>query len=351
MGTLFKDNAKLSATLIGSVVGAGFLSGAELVRFFPSENFLPWAAYAAALFFVCFWLLSRCGAAFGGFDGALFAAFGRAESLFRAVMLASALVLCAAMLAGLDAAVWEGFGVHYAFPFAAALAMPLVCLFARRGTGGAAAFNLLLVPFILLFLLAAAKNGDYAGTDYAMKSVPHAFFSVTLYVAMNVFLAAPVVCDAGAARRQGDGIPACAVAAFVLGGGIAIVLANVARAGGAGAELPFLAAATGEGWRRAFTAVCLCGILTSLFSAYYPLHACVSGRKKAALFRAAFALCAFALSFAGLRGLVEYAYPVIGGAGAVLLAALVFAQIKSASRASSRRARRAHTSPRQARRG
>ena len=34
---------RLTAILVGTVVGAGFVSGAELVRFFPSENFLPCA--------------------------------------------------------------------------------------------------------------------------------------------------------------------------------------------------------------------------------------------------------------------------------------------------------------------
>ena len=49
----------LAAALVGSVIGAGFLSGAELVRFFPAQGILPHAAVAAGLFFLCFWMLYR----------------------------------------------------------------------------------------------------------------------------------------------------------------------------------------------------------------------------------------------------------------------------------------------------
>ena len=80
MNGCFKKAAhtvKLSFTLVGTIVGAGFLSGAELVRFFPSEGYLSYAIISALLYAGCFYLLYRCGKKFGGFAGTVNALFGK----------------------------------------------------------------------------------------------------------------------------------------------------------------------------------------------------------------------------------------------------------------------------------
>ena len=84
--------AGLTATLVGTVVGAGFISGAELVRFFPSEGFLSCAAVAAGLFALCFLLLFHAGKKYGGYEGMLAGVFGKFAPDFRAVVLESSLV-------------------------------------------------------------------------------------------------------------------------------------------------------------------------------------------------------------------------------------------------------------------
>ena len=191
----------LAAALVGSVIGAGFLSGAELVRFFPAQGILPHAAVAAGLFFLCFWMLYRVGGACGGFAGVL-ARLGRAGPLLRAALLASSFVLCAGMLAGLHSLAREGAGVGLSFPLLSLLALPLLYGLSGRGMRGLYAADALLVPLILLFV-AANAGGALRSVQPAPAGAASSLAGVCLYVCMNAFLAAPVVCDAGAARGAG----------------------------------------------------------------------------------------------------------------------------------------------------
>ena len=346
----FRANAGLAFSLFGAVVGAGFMTGAELVRFFPLCAAFAHAAVAAGLFAACFLLLFDAGRKCGGFEGAL-RCCGRAAPVFRALLHFASFITCAAMLAGLDGAVRTGFGLRYALPVAALCALPAMFFVARRGMRGVAALSAALVP--VMAVVFAARAGDIPA-GFTPSSPQSAFTSLTgvcLYAAMNCFLAAPLACDAG---REGAGRGGCIAAAALIGFCIAAALGAVARAGTAGEEMPFLAAGGGG-----LTAVaCICAVLTTLFSSFYPLaraaeqysaekegkgrhkkrkeeHAAgaergaeesraLPVRERAAAVQAGLCAGAFLLSLCGLSGIVRAVYPLIGMAGAaffILLAA------------------------------
>ena len=346
----FRANAGLAFSLFGAVVGAGFMTGAELVRFFPLCAAFAHAAVAAGLFAACFLLLFDAGRKCGGFEGAL-RCCGRAAPVFRALLHFASFITCAAMLAGLDGAVRTGFGLRYALPVAALCALPAMFFVARRGVRGVAALSAVLVP--VMAAMFAARAGDIPA-GFTSSSPQSAFTSLTgvcLYAAMNCFLAAPLACDAG---REGAGRGGCIAAAALIGFCIAAALGAVARAGTAGEEMPFLAA--GGGGLAAVA--CICAVLTTLFSSFYPLaraaeqysaekggkerhkkrkeeHAAgaergtkesraLPVRERAAAVQAGLCAGAFLLSLCGLSGLVRAVYPLIGMAGAaffILLAA------------------------------
>lgn len=346
----FRANAGLAFSLFGAVVGAGFMTGAELVRFFPLCAAFAHAAVAAGLFAACFLLLFDAGRKCGGFEGAL-RCCGRAAPVFRALLHFASFITCAAMLAGLDGAVRTGFGLHYALPVAALCALPAMFFVARRGVRGVAALSAALVP--VMAVVFAARAGDIPA-GFTSSSPQSAFTSLTgvcLYAAMNCFLAAPLACDAG---REGSGRGGCIAAAALIGFCIAAALGAVARAGTAGEEMPFLAA--GGGGLAAVA--CICAVLTTLFSSFYPLaraaeqysaekegkgrhkkrkeeHAAgaergaeesraLPVRERAAAVQAGLCAGAFLLSLCGLSGIVRAVYPLIGMAGAaffILLAA------------------------------
>lgn len=346
----FRAGAGLAFSLFGAVVGAGFMTGAELVRFFPLRAAFAHAAVAAGLFAACFLLLFDAGRKCGGFEGAL-RCCGRAAPVFRALLHFASFITCAAMLAGLDGAVRTGFGLHYALPVAALCALPAMFFVARRGMRGVAVLSAVLVP--VMAAVFAARAGDIPA-GFTPSSPQDAFASLTgvcLYAAMNCFLAAPLACDAG---REGAGRGGCIAAAALIGFCIAAALGAVARAGTAGEEIPFLAA--GGGGPAAVA--CICAVLTTLFSSFYPLaraaeqYSAEKGgkerhkkrkeehtagaergaeesralpvRERAAAVQAGLCAGAFLLSLCGFSGIVRAVYPLIGMAGAaffILLAA------------------------------
>ena len=322
----FCANAKVCAALVGTVIGAGFVSGAELVRFFPSQGFVPWAVFCAALFSVLFYALLRLGKKYGGYAGVLRFAFGRFAPAVRMLVLGCSLVLCGSMLAGVDAAVREGFGLCCRFPFFALPSLVVLYFLSGRGMGGVCAVNLALVPLILAFVFGFAPGADYAGFAYSPPSgALYRGGMVLLYTAMNAFLAAPVACDMGA-NSEGGGA-GCIAAAILIGFCAATVLGRIARegAGAYTAEMPFLHAVGGGAAGKLFALVCLCGIFTTLFSSYYPLHSFAQEKKHSALLRAGICAAAFLLSLLGLRGIVSWLYPALGFAGLFFFAACALA--------------------------
>lgn len=381
----FRANAGLAFSLFGAVVGAGFMTGAELVRFFPLCAAFAHAAVAAGLFAACFLLLFDAGRKCGGFEGAL-RCCGRAAPVFRALLHFASFITCAAMLAGLDGAVRTGFGLHYALPAAALCALPAMFFVARRGMRGVAALSAALVP--VMAAVFAARAGDIPA-GFTPSSPQSAFTSLTgvcLYAAMNCFLAAPLACDAG---REGAGRGGCIAAAALIGFCIAAALGAVARAGTAGEEMPFLAA--GGGGPAAVA--CICAVLTTLFSSFYPLARAAEQysaegykrkrdkkrekgrgtymergtkesrggeadaergtkesralpvRERAAAVQAGLCAGAFLLSLCGFSGIVRAVYPLIGMAGAaffILLAARRLPSLLSSSPAQQQLFRQRH---------
>ena len=367
----FRANAGLAFSLFGAVVGAGFMTGAELVRFFPLCAAFAHAAVAAGLFAACFLLLFDAGRKCGGFEGAL-RCCGRAAPVFRALLHFASFITCAAMLAGLDGAVRTSFGLRYALPVAALCALPAMFFVARRGMRGVAALSAALVP--VMAVVFAARAGDIPA-GFTPSSPQSAFTSLTgvcLYAAMNCFLAAPLACDAG---REGAGRGGCIAAAALVGFCIAAALGAVARAGTAGEEMPFLAA----GGRGLAAVACICAVLTTLFSSFYPLaraaeqysaekegkgrhkkrkeeHAAgaergtkesraLPVRERAAAVQAGLCAGAFLLSLCGFSGIVRAVYPLIGMAGAaffLLLAARRLPSLLSSSPAQQQLFRQRH---------
>ena len=334
--------ARLCFALVGTVIGAGFLSGAELVRFFPQRGFFALVCVSGLLYALAFLLLYRCGARYGGFGGTLSALFGRAAGPVRALLLAASLVMCGSMLAGLNAAAEEGFGICASFPFAGLAGAALLFAFSGRGMKAVYAVNAALVPAVFAFLSAFCS----------LPPAPYTGESGSAF-------AAPVICDAGAADEaekgsRAAGAAGCIFAAALVCAGACIVLTAVAERGNASAQMPFLpAVGAGTAAGKLFSAVCVCGILTTLFSSFYPLQKAVSGKRRAALRRAALLALAFALSLGGLRLLVRFVYPAVGAAGVAFLAVCAARSRLTifSSEAPFPRALPARTSPRRARRG
>ncbi len=287
--------------IIGGAIGAGFITGAELVRFFGGERFVISVVLSAVLFFFLTLLFLNLGKKYGGTAGVL-RLFGRGACFVRLLFSLCALVSAAGMLAGLD-----GLLPRFA-PLLSLLGLFVAVIFVERGTDAISKFNFVLVPLLLCFLFFYAAGK----LSFSYPSARHGAGGA-LYAGMNVLFLAPVLMDAGEKMK----CPALssALAAAVIGGSSLLVLARIVYegAGALNAPMPFLYAAGG----RFFPIAVALAIMTSLVSSLYtPLSACggLRGKKKYAA-KGGVLLTAFLLSRMGLTEVISVFYPLIGGAG------------------------------------
>lgn len=303
--------------MVGASIGAGFLSGAELVRFFSSEFFLPAVIISSVLFFFLSLLFLSYGRKYGGYEESIAQLFRRRGTPFaKAFLFVAAFVPVSGMLAGLDALLPE-----YA-PLASAVGLVFVLLFLRRGVSGITILNTVLVP-VLLIIVFAYTAGDY-GSFYPLAPRPMAGIGGgILYAAMNVLLAAPVMMEAGA-KMKNITLPAL-FSALIICVCAACILGSIYREGdnAINSALPFLYVMRGN---SVFYVACALAILTSLVSALFPLLKAAerfSGKIKYAA-KTVIILSAFALSRFGLHGIVQYFYPIVGITGLIFSAVCIF---------------------------
>jgi uncharacterized membrane protein YkvI len=311
-----KESVKTIFTVIGSVIGAGFISGRELVRFFGGEAYPPFLLLEGFLFFVYIFFLLSAGKKYGGFTSFCRTVFGKGERVVQIVFCFCSFVVVAAMLAGINA-LEESYQ-----PFIAVLTAVGCFFLAKKGVGGVGVLNLLLVPCILIYIaVGLGVEGEFLLVAETQSSGMGGMF-VWIYVAMNIFLSSSVVMDQGAKLNgKGQITYVAALSALMIGGCIALVLAAIGAKDGAKDHTMPLLYVLKEG--KLFPLVSYFGIVTTLISSYYPLHIFFQGKHKdaARLFTlAAASVC----SLFGLKEIVEYAYPVMGVLGIVFLTVVIF---------------------------
>lgn len=298
--------------IVGGAIGAGFISGAELVRFFHTQYFFFPVLISSLLFSVQCAFFLWLGKKYGGYEGALRSIFGRASSAIKAIILVLALIPCAGMLAGLDAL------LPNLKPLASILGIFVTAAVIARGIRGISLVNLILVPLLLIFVFAYG-GGQIADFYPVLPKNFAGFGGGVVYAGMNVFLIAPVLLETGKDVKR----PHCAAffAAIVITATAFTILGTIYRAGEGAleSEMPFLYVMQGK---RAFSVMVALAIMTSLASSLYPLmEACgqFQGYKKYAA-KTLILLAAFALSRFGLTGIVSIFYPVEGILGLFLSA-------------------------------
>lgn len=300
--------------IVGGTIGAGFISGAELVRFFHTQTFFFPVLFSSLLFaLICAYFL-RLGKICGGYDGAMKALFGRAGGAVKTAVALFSLVPAAGMLAGLDA---------LCPPIRPALSLCGLLLTAAvlsKGTGGISFVNLILVPLLLLFVFTAGSGGKAFFSPALPKT---AGFGGLFYAGMNAFLIAPVLMDEGRTVRRP--LLCAFFAAAIVAAGALTILGCVFREGGEaiGAEMPFLFVMRGK---KIFFAAVALAIFTSLAASLYPLLCVCDGFRKKKTAKAIVLFAAFGCSRLGLGGIVGILYPVEGIAGLLFSAVCILDQ-------------------------
>lgn len=316
---------------LGAVVGAGFVSGSELVCFFGTENFLPYLVITGVTFALSIFSVFSAALKFNSHIRLNEALFGSDKPVSVAT-LAAAFIFFTSMLAGLDA-LWDTLGFLSDVPVFSVFALLAVSFFAKYGVSGLEKLNLALMPIVILIINCSVFSAGKTDFSSACRIEPSGLGRALLYVCMNVFVSLPVL-NASAVGKSKKALFISSVAvSTIICVEAAIILAAVKYAGVNAAihDMPLFAALGGEKFPLLLFMALLFGTVTSLASSYYPLYE-FAVKKKGKTGVLILGVSAFCFSRFGLRAIVNYAYPVVAAFGAVYLLRLVVLNLKGISK-------------------
>ena len=289
----------LWSVFLGAVVGAGFLSGSELVAFFGGDN-VWYIALSGALFLIALTPVYGLNGKFESLPLAVEKLTG-GKKAFNAAVLSSAFIFFTGMLAGLDA-LGQTFGLN--FPLFSLSAIFVVTSLARYGVSGLEKLNLFLMPVVIILVNAVILKGDFS-FENAQTLDSSNVGNVFLYVTMNAFVAAPALFGAAKGKSKTELITSAILSVVTLCIEAFLILRVIYSTEGAKtADLPLLYAVDGWGKYALFTALLL-GTLTSLACSFHPVYEFVKGKFRGA---GVFTVCAlaFVLSRMGLGAVVKF---------------------------------------------
>lgn len=316
------NTLKAAFLLSGAVMGAGFLSGRELVFFFGTEGFLPFLLIAGGVLF------SGFAAVFAGGGMPAGKAVGR---FFQTAFLFADFVFAASMLAGLNELTVQA-GILGGTPLLSAGACVFCFLYSVKGKAGAGVLSAVLMPAALILINVAVFSGRTLSYGGAPANPLTGIAGACVFAFMNVFVSVPAVSAGARGLGRKSLYAGAALFSLLTAAQAALILMAVRGAFSADAALPLLSAVKG-GAGIAFGAALGLGMLTSFYTCFCNVaeHTGNLWGKKGV---AAAACAAYLCSFIGLGNIVKYLYPVIGVLGAVyvgmLLYSLCAARIKTA---------------------
>ncbi len=221
--------------LTATVVGAGFASGREIMRFFTQYGAFSWigcvlsalllATFAALMGILAGKLGARdistlCNRALGGVAG-------RVAACINGVLIT---VTAGAMLAAMGELMALALPIHHAWEIGVLFGLISSCWMAKRGLSALAAAGGWLMPVCLLLygLLFGLPQESAQMAQAARTSAPAVWGVLPLafaYAAMNASLGSGVLCEMGKSRDAGAVVRVSAIA-----GGMLLMLLLLANA-------------------------------------------------------------------------------------------------------------------------
>lgn len=342
--------------IIGTVIGAGFASGQEIVAFFGAAYISPLVAVVCgALLAAGSYMFLYLGARFGARNVSELneKVLGRLHPAADAFLLFNSLIVLAGMLAGLDALGGMFFPLRPLYSIAGAAVCGLVVC---KGLNGLLKCNSLLIPAVIGIIVAVCAAS--VGPPLAERTLRFDPFACATYAAMNLILAGTVLATADVGKKRAA---VCSAAAGAVMGALLLLIILALNANGAEGEMPLLSLA-----RKypplfyAMAAVVAAAIFTTMLTAASSLSDWLTAATGARRFSvAAVLLAGLILSNLGFGTVVGVLYPVIGILGAVYLVLACAAAVRRPRRtavtrrgdggSASRRGRRRGTSAPRAR--
>ena len=343
---------KVAGTYIGTIVGAGFASGQEMLQFFVSFGKMGLLGLLVVTFlFIYFgYIVMKLGLELGAsshlpvvmkIGGSILGTFSDAVITF---FLFGSLT---AMIAGSGALFAQEFNAH---PLAGSLFMAVITIITVLcGFYGIINSISAVVPFLILTAVGvgaasviAAMTAPQAQVTDMTAAIPKSgllrnwLWSAVIYTSYNSVTAISILAPLGEKTRDIKVIRKGAILGGLgLGiGALAIYTALYINAGDViNMEVPmiFVARSISPLVKVIYAVVLLAEIYTTAVSDLYGFSArlCNMGGKHSRPVILGSILAAFLASLAGFSNLVKYLYPVVGYCGVITLCCLVYHEYKA----------------------
>lgn len=314
--------------IVGTMIGAGFASGKEVVSFFGDVPNMFVALIAGALVFCCSVLFLFVGrrvqkSDIGEVNGAV---FGKLRPFADIFMLFNSMIVLGAMLAGTDSLAAEFIDIR---PFASILLGAVCAFIAVKGLNGVIKANAVLVPIMICVLCTCSL----LAIDFPFKPQTSGIrpYSIILYVSMNMILGGSVLTTVHKLSPR-EIILASAVASVVISALLMLIMGALQSCSASHADMPMLLIALKTSKSMYFVCFPVIGasIFTTMLSAFKSLYDYLRGFIKYRYVAAGIVLIAglFVGAF-GFSNVVDKLYPIIGAVGLLYLACNSWYLVKS----------------------
>lgn len=307
-----KDGLKCASVFIGTVIGAGFATGQEVLLYFGRSSIaVPVFAGILLGFFNAYFMI--IGAKMNMRNNE-FLAKSKAKVLYDVCMFICAYITFIAMFSGVEVLFLKIFGISYT----SFVWVILAGFIAVNGLKFMKGLNIVAVPVIL-----ALTGVIFAFSERASVKGVYNFFNAITYSAMNVMLSMGVMTRLGKTASKKTVAVSGVTTALVMATMLSLISLIVKKSGG---EMPMLASAEKSGLEYVAGAVILLSVFTTMVSALETAGEIIApafnkkGKTKSVVLVVLFSL-PFVLLFS-FKDVVDYYYPVVSGMGILIATTL-----------------------------
>lgn len=311
--------------IFGTLVGAGFSSGNEVVVFFSrfgAWSYLFICLASVLMFFVCFYFLRK---------GKALSAYIQNNKFLNLLVLGITVVFGASMFAGIKNLF--GYFGDASYYFLTVVLLLVSLLVTAKGIGGIEKANAILTPFLtILFFVVVVFAGSVSGAFQMKFSSFAGLLYCPLYVALNSSMSVFVLAKAGESLNKKQAFLASLFSAIILF--VFLMLCNfvlLKNVDSFASEMPILYIVRNNKFMFILEyIVILVGCLTTLFSLLFTINNSLRNYLKNDVFCIFSSIfLPFAISVVGFSEIISLLYPICSIFGVFVILFSIFSLNKT----------------------
>ena len=304
-------------SIIGNVIGAGFITGREIATFFCDDFSLSLCYCSFLVFSYCFYFALKSGDGSGG--------------AFVNISACANVIISSCMVSGLR----ELFcGISFLrqtenIEIFVIISAIIAFFISARGMGFVNGFSLVFIPISLVVLFATlfsvCKAECFLSVNvFSSERGMNFLHSPLVYVCLNVFLSLPVLKSTGVKFSKKGNLILSLFVSLILTFFIFLISAAIVFRGSRLETMPLVSLASGNDvFYRLINTICFVGIYSTLVCSYYSAISLFGKKYYFAKCFLLFLITLFLSKF-GFGAIVNYFYPFIGVLGLVYIFFSIF---------------------------